>query len=284
MFFTIYFIIIFFLSLCLTFTKIPIFYSFSLMEVLFSSIVPLYSKIILIILIFILNLIITWILVLLLFLICLLIIRIKAHNYNLKKKVLSSFSNLIINFFRIDIKINKKENINHDEKIIIYSNHKSLFDPFILASVLPMNITFAPKSELYNGFLGFLLSFCFNTFDCIEITRNDKRKTVLNIKKNIEKINKKFLSLVIFHEGGRKNKTNDKIIDSLDGSFKIALKSQSSILPISIKGSSFIIGKFWFRKKRIEIFIHPCIHFQDFKEKNTQEINSIVNNIINSVL
>ncbi|WCA22253.1 lysophospholipid acyltransferase family protein [Candidatus Phytoplasma oryzae] len=236
----------------------------------------------------ILNLIISTFLslifVFLIFIFCLLIINKYSSNYSFKKQVLSSLSKFIIFFFRIKIKVHNQNIIPLSEKLIIYANHKSLFDPFILSSVLPINITFTPKDELYNGFLGSFLGFCFNSFDCIKIHRKDNKKTILNINKTIEKMNKKNLNIVVFHEGGRKNKQNDKIINSLEGSFKIAIKSQSSIIPISIKGSSDMIGKCWFRKKEIELFIHPKINFQDYQEQTTTKINKKVNNIINSVL
>ncbi|WP_160330319.1 lysophospholipid acyltransferase family protein [Candidatus Phytoplasma oryzae] len=205
-------------------------------------------------------------------------------NHPFKKKVLSSISELIIKFFRIQIKVYNKHYIPDKGQLVIYSNHKSFFDPFILAYFFPRTITFSPKNSLYNGFLGIFLGFCFNSLDCMQIVRGDNRETFINIMKTIDKIKKNFLSIVIFHEGGRKNKKNDKIIDSLEGSFKIALKSESAILPVSIKGSSDMIGKCWFRKKKIEVFVHPCIDFEDYKEQKTQKINERVNKIINSVL
>jgi 1-acyl-sn-glycerol-3-phosphate acyltransferase len=205
-------------------------------------------------------------------------------NHPFKRKILSSLSRLIINFFRIKIKFHNINNIPKQGKVVIYSNHKSNLDPFVLASVFPITITFAPKDKLYKGFTGKILGFCFEAADCMKIIRNNNRKTVENINKTIEKIKNNSLSIVIFHEGGIKNKENDKIKNSLEGAFQIAFKSQSSILPVSIKGSCNIKKKFWFRKKKVELFIHNPMKFEYYKNQTTLQINQKVNYIINSCL
>ncbi|KAB8121929.1 MAG: 1-acyl-sn-glycerol-3-phosphate acyltransferase [Candidatus Phytoplasma cynodontis] len=288
MFFIIFFILFFlFYFISIFLLPIPYFYNVSFYQWFFSSLQYFnFLKLFFLLLNFVISLFLSWFSIFFIFLIFLFIIKnININNnYYFKRKVLSSFSQLIVHFFRIEIKVNNINYIPLKEKVIIYSNHKSFFDAFILSSVFPINITFTPKSELYNGFLGYLRRFCFNTLDCIEIVRDNKRQTVLNINKTIEKMNKNLLSVVVFHEGGRKNKESDKIVASLEGAFKIALKSKSSILPVSIKGSSMLIGKCWFKKQKVELFIHPYIPFKDFKELKTQEINDKINNIINSVL
>ncbi|TVY12446.1 1-acyl-sn-glycerol-3-phosphate acyltransferase [Candidatus Phytoplasma pini] len=232
---------------------------------------------------FVTSIICTWLIVLLLFSISLLILRSTKIDNITRQKVLSSISKLIIRFFRIKIIIHNKHLIPKKGKLIVYSNHKTNFDPFIIASIFPRTIAFTPKDELYRGFFGWFLGFCFNCCNCIKIVRGNNRKTVENVLKQINNIQNN-LVMIIFHEGGIINYNNDRIISSLDGSFKIALKSQASILPISIKGISSMRKKCWFRKKKAEIFIHPHIKFEDYRKQNTKEINNKINKIINNVL
>ncbi|MDV3167003.1 MAG: lysophospholipid acyltransferase family protein [Vigna little leaf phytoplasma] len=204
-------------------------------------------------------------------------------NHYLKHKVITSISKLIIKFFRIQIKVHNAQLIPKTGRLVIYANHKTNFDPFIIASIFPRTLSFTPKDELYKGIKGFFLSFCFNATDCIKIVRGNNRETVKNCLTMISKIEKN-LTFLIFHEGGIITKDTDKITNSLDGSFQISLKSKSNILPITLKGVCDMRGKCWFRKKKVEIFIHSPILFEDLKTYKTQQINQKVTNQINSVL
>ncbi|MDV3170710.1 MAG: lysophospholipid acyltransferase family protein [Candidatus Phytoplasma stylosanthis] len=229
------------------------------------------------------NIFFSWILVLFFFFWIMFFFRNLEVVHPLRLFIISSMSRLIIIFFRIKIIIHNKELIPIHNNLVIYSNHKTNFDPFIIASFFPRNISFTPKNELYFGKMGWFLSPLFHFSKCILIQRNNNRETIKNILKGIENIKKK-LAVVVFYEGGIKNINSDKIINSLDGSFKIALKSHSDILPISLKGIVNIRGKCWFRKKKIEVFIHESLTFEKIKNNSTREINLQVTNVINSVL
>ncbi|MFR0367768.1 lysophospholipid acyltransferase family protein [Candidatus Phytoplasma palmae] len=190
---------------------------------------------------------------------------------------------MIIRFFRINIKVHNMHLFPKENKLIIYSNHKSHLDAFIIASIVPTVVAFSPKDELYKGFLGFFLSFCFESTSCLKIVRNNVKETIKNIIKASKNI-KQGLSMVIFHEGGIKNKKSDFIKESLDGAFRITTMSEAVILPISLKGVCEMRGKCWFRKKKVELFIHHPIYFDQYKKESTKDINTKVTSIINSVL
>ncbi|MBP3059476.1 1-acyl-sn-glycerol-3-phosphate acyltransferase [Texas Phoenix palm phytoplasma] len=232
---------------------------------------------------FFLSIFFSWLIVFLVFFICMFIVKRLRVNHPFKKIVIKSISKLIIRFFRIEIKVHNIHLFPKDNKLIIYSNHKSHLDSFIIASIVPSVIAFSPKDELYKGFLGFFLSFCFEATGCMKIVRNNIKETIKNIIKSSENV-KKGLSMVIFHEGGIKNKKNDFIEESLDGAFRITTLSKAVIVPISLKGVSFIRGKCWFRKKKVELFIHSPIYFEQYKKESTKDINKKVTSIINSVL
>ncbi|KND62655.1 lysophospholipid acyltransferase family protein [Candidatus Phytoplasma phoenicium] len=214
---------------------------------------------------------------------CMLFIRKLEPNHVWKHKIVLSISKFIIRFFRINVKVHNPRFIPLKGKMVVYANHKTNFDPFIIASIFPRTLTFTPKDVLYKGLKGLFLGFCFDATDCVKISRGNNRETVKNFMRMIHKIQQN-LSILIFHEGGVTTTYTDKIIHSLDGAFQISLKSQANILPITLKGVYAIRGKCWFRKKQVEIFFHPIIPFMELKSKNTQQINQQVTDIINSVL
>ncbi|MDO8167915.1 lysophospholipid acyltransferase family protein [Candidatus Phytoplasma melaleucae] len=233
---------------------------------------------------FFIGVILAWVVVFIVFFFCMIIIKYLPLNHFFRQKVFCSIAKLVIRFFRIKIVVYNSHLIPLKNKLIIYANHKSYFDPFMISCVFPRNITFSPKDEFYHHpFYGWFLTFCFNAFRCLKIVRRDNRETVKNINKAIDNIKRK-LALVIFPEGGVITENTDQIISSLDGAYKIAIKSEADILPITLKGSSKMHRKCWFRLKKVELFIHPCIPFIDYQYKNTQQINQHIKNIINSVL
>lgn len=232
---------------------------------------------------FFLSIFLSLILVFIVLGLCMIFIRKLEPNHFLKHKIIVSISKFIIRFFRVHIKVHNLHLIPLKDKMVVYANHKTNFDPFIIASIFPRTLTFSPKHELYKGLKGLFLGFCFNATDCVKISRDNKRETVKNLMEIIQKI-KKNLSILIFHEGGIITKYTDKIIHSLDGAFQISLKSQANILPISLKGVCAMRDKCWFRKKTVEIFIHPIVPFTEIQSQNTQKINQKITDIINSVL
>lgn len=232
---------------------------------------------------FCLSVVLTWIFVFIFLFLVMWFTKNLRVDHPFRKKIIASMSKLIRNFFRIRVNVYNKDFVPLEGKLILYLNHKTNFDPFIIASIFPRTISFLPKDELYHGKFGWFLSYYFNMSNCIKITRGNNRETIQNILKGINNI-KKNLTMVVFYEGGIKNKTSDRIIHSLDGSFHIAFKSQANILPITLKGSCAMRGKCWFRKKQVDIFIHSPLYFENYKTKDTKEINKIVTDTINSVL
>ncbi|MDO8064197.1 lysophospholipid acyltransferase family protein [Candidatus Phytoplasma bonamiae] len=232
---------------------------------------------------FVCSILISWLINFLLLFISLGYIKNKPINNVYHLKIVQSFSKLIVRFFCIKISVYNYHLIPLDNRLVIYTNHKSNFDPFIIASIFPRPITFTPKDDLYNNFwYGWFLSFCFDATHCIKISRNNNRDNLKALEKAKEIIQNK-LAVLIFPEGGIINPSSDNIAQSLDGAYKISIQNQADILPITCKGVCKICGKCWFRIKKVKILIHPSISYSDYKGKKTSQINHEVINIINSV-
>lgn len=214
------------------------------------------------------------------FLGCLIMTNLRI-NHNFKGFLIRDFSIFLLKILRIKVVIKNDHLIPSQDKLIFYVNHKSKMDAFIiLSAIVKRNLSFTPKDVLYRYFL---MSFVFNSFNCIKIVRNDNRTTFRNIMKGIINI-QKGLAVVIFPEGGI-NRTNptEKVHNLLPGAFKIAFQSQATILPLTIKGSSKIKKMKWFQRKNIEIYCHEPIKFEHYNSYNTHQIATKIENIVNSV-
>ncbi|MEC4558941.1 MAG: lysophospholipid acyltransferase family protein ['Conium maculatum' witches'-broom phytoplasma] len=229
------------------------------------------------------SLALSWVMVLLVFFFMMFINKRLKINNSFQQKVVASVSKLILRFFRIKVTVHNRELIPYKGNLVIYSNHKTNFDPFIIACAVDRTMSFSPKDDLYKGRWGWFLSYYFNSIHCLKIVRGNPRATVQNLNQAIENV-KQELAMLIFPEGGVVNKKNDKIISTLDGAYKIAFKGEANILPITLKGAYKMRKRFWFKRKKVEVIIHPHIKYEDYKDKNTQQIGQEVADIINSAL
>ncbi|CAP18509.1 1-acyl-sn-glycerol-3-phosphate acyltransferase [Candidatus Phytoplasma mali] len=227
----------------------------------------------------ILSFLISLIFIFLLCLLCMIIMKNLRVNHIFKYIVTRHISIFLLRLLRVKIVFKNYDLIPSKENLIIYANHKSWFDAFIILSVIPRCLAFTPKDTLYKYSL---INYCFNSFDCIQIFRKNNRETFKNLIKGIENI-KKGLAIVIFPEGGIKDIKNEKAVEFLPGAFKIAFKSEAIILPLSIKGSINIKNFFFLKRKIVEVHCHKTINFQDYKLQNTKQISEKTREIINSI-
>jgi len=184
---------------------------------------------------------------------------------------------LAIKFNNIKLKISGKENIPNNEAFVIYANHKSIMDPICIYYALNSRITAIGKKSLFKTKI---MKLVLKTFDAIALDRDNDREAAKSMIEAIKKV-KNGLPILIFPEGGIKNRESEEMSDLKAGAYKLALKSNASILPVSIIGTSSIKGSSIFKKKQVKVIIHAPISKEDYKDKNTHEIGRYVEEIIN---
>lgn len=195
----------------------------------------------------------------------------KFRHFLLKNAVF-----LFVKFYHVKIETVGKENIP-DETFVVYANHKSNMDPLILYLALNKRLTAVGKSTLFQHPV---MKNVQNTFGAISIDRDNDREALKQIIFAIKEI-KAGLSMIIFPEGGIKDRSEEEMSSLRAGAYKLVTKGQATILPISIIGSSEISKKKRYRRKNVKIIIHKPIKYEEFKDKNTTEIGLFVENIIN---
>ena len=181
---------------------------------------------------------------------------------------------------RVSVKVTGKENIPKDGPLVVYTNHKSLNDPFILLQVFNRNLAFTPKKTLYKSWA---LRTWFDSIGCLPIDRENDRETAKSMIKAIKDV-KAGLAIAVFPEGGIKSRDDDQMKDIKAGAYKLATKSNAIILPISIIGNSSLSKNWPFKITKTKVIIHKPITPDEYKDLTTLEIGEKVFKIINEGL
>lgn len=195
----------------------------------------------------------------------------------LRHMILRSGVLIAIKFLHIKIHTEGLENIDKNETYVIYANHKSQMDPLIMYNQMKIICTAVGKSELFTNKVMIAIK---DTFGAISMNRNNTREAVVAINDGIKKL-KGGLSIIIFPEGGILTRDEETMSGLRAGAYKLAIKSQRSILPVSLIGSSAIAKLPKFKKKEVTLKIHKPITYDEYKDMNTNEIGLMVENIIN---
>ncbi|GAK74341.1 1-acyl-sn-glycerol- 3-phosphate acyltransferase ['Chrysanthemum coronarium' phytoplasma] len=75
-----------------------------------------------------------------------------SPNHYFKGFVSCSLSRFVNRFLRIKVVVQNPHLIPSKENVVIYANQKSYTDPFVITSVIPRTLSFAPKQN-FNCFL-----------------------------------------------------------------------------------------------------------------------------------
>lgn len=147
------------------------------------------------------------------------------------------------------VKVYGKENIPMNEKLIVCSNHSHNFDPVLIGIILPREISFMAKKELFeNKILKFILS----KMGAFPV---DREEADIKAIKNALRVLKQDGVLGIFPEGTRVEEFNLDNVKS--GTALISIKAQARILPIYIEGTYKIFSK-------VSVHIGKAIDFSEY--------------------
>lgn len=166
------------------------------------------------------------------------------------KVVKNSIRFILSLIYRVEIQ--GKENIPMEGKSIVCSNHFNLLDPVFIGTCLPRKINYMAKEELFSNKIFALI---LNKLGVFPVKRGGADisaiKAALKILKNEEIFG-------IFPEGTR-SKTGE-MLEAKPGLAMIAIKSQSSIIPVAIIGNYKPFSK-------IKIIIDKPIDFSDYYDQ-----------------
>ena len=145
-------------------------------------------------------------------------------------------------FFRLELKLSGckvnvigEENIPQDEPVLFVGNHRSYFDILIYHEAIGKPLGFLAKKEMEKIPL---LPLYMRDIGCLFLDRDDIKQGLSVIKQGTEYM-KQGHSMVVFPEGTR-NQT-DTLLPFREGGYKMAEKSKSPIVPVSICRSDLML-------------------------------------------
>ena len=186
-------------------------------------------------------------------------------RFSPEKKDISSLR-IIQAVFRFILKITGakitvigEENVPKDTPVLYIGNHRSYFDILLTYSRCPIRTGYIAKKEMEKIPL---LPLYMRDIGCLFLDREDIKQGLSVIKQGTEYM-KQGHSMVVFPEGTR-NQT-DTLLPFREGGYKMAEKSKSPIVPVSICRSDLMLESA--PKKRIHSHsvtiefgkpIYPC--------------------------
>ncbi len=188
--------------------------------------------------------------------------------YNIVKFI----CNIVIHIL-FKIRLYGIDNFPNEGVVIVYSNHKSMWDPVIIGCLLRRPIFFMAKEELFkNPIMGFVIK----NLNAFPVKRGMPDRKA--IKKALEVLNKKQV-LGIFPEGTRSK--DGRLQDPESGVALLAAKSEDvALVPVAIKGNYK-----WF--STIDVIFGKPTKFDAYHKKgekmNSQELKEISNAIFAEV-
>ena len=151
-----------------------------------------------------------------------------------KRKIYTSklarlWATLILKFSFVYCILDNKDKVDFKSKYVVISNHQSFIDILVTFSLLPINLSFFTKKELfYIPIFGWALK----AAGMISVNRHDKNKSKDSVSYASKKISSTELSILNYPEGTRTG--FDTLGVFKKGGFILALNSNIPILPITV--------------------------------------------------
>ena len=228
-----------------------------------------------------LSLLVSFIITLLLIVIQLPILYKLSYTNRYKNYVYRSIAYFLNRFIlRLKLEVHGLDNLPKDGRLTIYANHKSYADPVILMEIIDRPTSYTPKMSVYKiPILHMLLK----SVGAFPIDRSSDRNTARAMVDAI-KVVKAGVAMVIFPEGGIKDRNDIKMVAMRAGAYRVGMKAEADLLPISIDGSTQIKHNLPFKRSKIKVTIHEVIRYEDVKHLKTADLADKMFHIINNGL
>lgn len=186
------------------------------------------------------------------------------------------WSRFILWVSRVRVTVKGLQHLDPGRGYVFTANHLSMFDHWAFLYCLPLQFRFAAKSSLFRiPFLGWHLK----RSGSIPIDRHHPRQTVRALE-SLRGALRSGVSLVIYPEGGR---SWGESVDSFKkGAFLVAMKSRAPIVPVTLIGAHRRLerGSIIIYPGEMEMIIHPCLEYREYKDLDLSELAEKVRGII----
>lgn len=207
-----------------------------------------------------------------------------GSKYSPKSKytvfMLGTMISYFVFFFRTKVSVYNKLNIpSNDENYVLYVNHQAQVD--IISVMIAMkgrpcaflgkpSILKWPFVKNWMGRMGY-----------VPLNNQNDREAAVAIIKGIEQV-KEGVKMIIFPSGRRSY--SDELGEFKAGAFKLAMKPQATIVPVTVNDSHIAERTLFslFKRSKCSVTFHKPIRYEEYKELNSQELSDKVRDIIAS--
>lgn len=181
----------------------------------------------------------------------------------------------------VKLTVKGDENVPKDEPVLYICNHKSYFDIIITYSRCPNLTGYISKDTL--GKVP-LLNIWMKRLYCLFLDRKDIKQGLKTILTAIDYV-KQGVSMCIFPEGTR-NTSENLLLPFKAGSFKIAEKTNCTIIPMAITNSADILENHFPKVKPTHVVLQygKPIHLKDLSKDEQKHLASYVQKDVEALL
>jgi len=181
----------------------------------------------------------------------------------------------------IHIEVSGAERIDKKKAYVFMANHLSFLDGPLLFWLIPQSISVVLKKEIFRIPI---IGQGMRVIGFVPVDRKRMRGGKKSIEKAARFIKEKGLSFLIFPEGTRSR--DGKFQPLKRGGFFLALDSQASIVPISIRGSYELMprGSFFVKRGKISVLFHAPHPVVDHDLRTMPQLIEEVRNTIRTGL
>lgn len=194
-------------------------------------------------------------------------------------KAVKHWADSLLKLAGCEVEVIGEENVPKDRNVLFVSNHQGNFDIPVLIKHLEKPKGFIAKKELAKLPM---VSNWMESMNCVFMDRDNLRESIKAIKEGTE-ILKSGYSLVLFPEGTRSKDGN--LGEFKAGGLRLATKSKTDIVPITIDGTKDIMKKdsWLIRPAKVRIIVSPVIKMSEY-EADTKELSEEIHDIISKNL
>lgn len=185
--------------------------------------------------------------------------------YNIFTKLFSAYYRVLYK-----LKVSGVDNIPHDGRIIICSNHVGNLDPILLGTIIPRRLNYMGKKELFeNKFIAFWI----RKLGAFPVDREQSGLSAIKAAIRILKGDEVF---AMFPEGRRVQYEDGESVKP--GIAMIAIKSKSPIIPIHIDTDYKLFTS-------IRVKIGKPLNFEEYFDKklSTEEYITLSKDVLKSI-
>jgi len=183
------------------------------------------------------------------------------------------------NLLNIKIEVDGIEKVSGLKNSIILSNHVSNLDPVALFLIIPFNVKFLAKKELFRIPI---LSAAMRKGGFIPVDRSNREKAIKSLELAEEKLRQGAV-FIIFPEGTRSAFGNLQAFKK--GPFILAVNSKSAIIPIYIEGSYELMpkGQWYIKSGKIKIKIYDKIETENYAAEEAEVLQMRIYNFYKTI-